>query len=65
MRAARAVQTGMPSLFGQFAVGTATVAVCLLAVVYLHSRSNRLENERNLASWQQLADEVQEPDASE
>ena len=40
-------------------------AVCLLAVVYLHSRSNRLENERNLASWQQLADEVQEPDASE
>ena len=64
LRAARAVQAGMPSLFGQFAIGAATAAVCLLAVVFLHSRSNRLEAERNLASWQQLADEVQDPDAS-
>ena len=62
LRAARAVQAGVPSLFGQFALGTATAAVCLLTVVYLHSRSLRAEEERNLAGWQQLADESDEAD---
>jgi hypothetical protein len=64
LRAARAVQAGVPSLFGQFAIGAATAAICLLTVVYFHSRAIRLAEERNLAGWQQLAAEVQDPDAS-
>jgi hypothetical protein len=62
LRAARAVQAGVPSLFSQFAVGAATAGICLLAVAYFHSRANRLEEERNLAGWQQLAAEVQDLD---
>ena len=42
--------------------GAATAAICLVAVVYLHSRNSRLESERNLAGWQQLADESDEAD---
>jgi hypothetical protein len=62
LRAARAVQHGMPSLFGQFAFGAATAAVCLLTVVYFHSRALRAEEERNLAGWQQLAADLQDFD---
>ena len=65
LRAARAVQASVPTVFGQFAVGAATVAVCLLTVVYLHTRANRLAEERNLAGWQQLAAEVQDPESSQ
>lgn len=64
LRAARAVQSGMPSLFGQFAVGAATAGICLLAVVYFHSRAKSLEEERNLAGWQRLAAEVQDLDGT-
>ena len=64
LRAARSVQSGMPSLFGQFAVGAATAGICLLAVVYFHTRANRIEEERNLAGWQRLAAEVQDLDAT-
>ena len=62
LRAARAVQAGVPSLSGQFALGAATAAICLLTVVYFHSRSLRLEEERNLAGWQQLAVDAQDLD---
>ena len=64
LRAARALPSSMPSLLDQFAFGAATVALCLVTVVVVHSRSNRLENERNLAGWQQLADEAQEFDVN-
>jgi hypothetical protein len=64
LRAARVVQNGMPSLFGQFAIGAATAGVCLLAVVYFHSRATRLEDERNLAGWQNLVAEVQDLDST-
>jgi hypothetical protein len=50
------------TLWEQFAFGAATAAICLVAVVYLHSRNSRLESERNLAGWQQLADESEEAD---
>ena len=62
MRAARDLKTSVPSFFDQFALGAATVAVCLVAVFVVHSRSNRLEEERALARWQQLAAEAQEFD---
>lgn len=59
LRTARMRAAGAP-LLEQFAFGAATAAVCLVAAVYLHSRSSRLENERNLAGWQQLAAEADE-----
>lgn len=60
LRAARALPERMPSLPGQFAVGAATAGFCLLAVVFFHSRATQLEDERNLAGWQQLAAEAQD-----
>ncbi|MEY2879183.1 MAG: hypothetical protein RLZZ15_1563 [Verrucomicrobiota bacterium] len=62
--ALRVARAGVPSLFSQFAVGAATGAACLVAVVYFHSRSTRLQEERNLADWQRLAAEVQDLDAT-
>ncbi|MBI4625899.1 MAG: hypothetical protein HY736_22090 [Verrucomicrobia bacterium] len=59
LRAARQIP-GVPSLRDQFAFSAATVALCVLTVVFIHSRSVRLEDERNLAGWEQLADEVQD-----
>lgn len=62
LRAARALPQAVPSLADQLMLGAATAAICLLAVVYLHSRNDRLESERNLAGWQQLADEADDLD---
>jgi hypothetical protein len=61
LRAARDLPRRV-TLLEQLAFGAATAALCLMAVVYLHSRNLRLENERNLAGWQQLADEAGELD---
>lgn len=62
LRAVRALPSSVPSLLDQFAFGAATAAVCLLAVVFLHLHNTRLEEARNLASWQQLADVAQDLD---
>ena len=62
LAAARALPKAVPSLIDQLAFGAATAAVCLAAVVYVHSRSIRLQNERNLAGWQQIADEADDLD---
>ena len=62
LRAARALPSNVPSLLDQAAFGAVTVAICLLAVVFLHVRQTRLEEARNLASWQQLADVAQDLD---
>jgi len=51
---------GVPALLDQFAFSAATAAVCLVAVVLAHSLSVRIEDERNLAGWQQLADVLEE-----
>src|ERR1043165_8811010 len=61
LRAARELKV-VPSIFDQFVLGAATVAVCLVAVFVLHNRSSRIEEERALAGWQQLAAEAQEFD---
>jgi len=54
LRAARAA-ADMPSLGSQFALSAATVAVCLGAVLFVHERSAKAADERNLAEWQQMA----------
>jgi hypothetical protein len=61
MRAARALPGSM-TLREQLTFGAATAAICLLAVVFLHTRNTSLENERNLAGWQQLANEADDLD---
>lgn len=62
LRAARAFPAKVPSLFDQFALGAATVAVCLAAAVTLDFRSQRIQDERALASWEELAQEASPPD---
>jgi len=62
LRAARALPASVPSLRDQVAYGAVTLAVCFAAVVFLHMRKNQLEEARNLASWQQLADAAQDFD---
>lgn len=59
-RVLRAIRAEVPSLFGQLALSAATAACCLLAVIYISNRSTRLENERSLADWQQLAADAQD-----
>lgn len=54
LRAARQLP-GVPSLLDQFAFSLGTAAVCALAVYFFHARSSQLEDERNLARWQQIA----------
>ncbi len=61
LRAARHIP-GVPSVFGQLALGTGTAALCLFGVVFLHSQIIRIEEQRNLAGWEQLAAEVQDVD---
>ena len=58
-RVLRAVRIELPSFSSQVAFSAATTAICLFAVLYLHERSTRLENERNLADWQQVEAEAQ------
>lgn len=61
LRAARELKM-VPSAFDQFVLGAATVAVCLVAVFVMHNHSARVEEERALARWQQLAAETQDFD---
>lgn len=53
---------GVPSLLDQFVFSVGTATVCALAVFFLHSQQREKENERNLASWQQIAMVVQDAD---
>ena len=64
LRAARDLKANVPSLFDQFAFSAATAAVCVLAAVIVHSRSAALEDERNLAQWQQIAQQVADVETS-
>ncbi|HWA09043.1 MAG TPA: hypothetical protein VG838_06200 [Opitutaceae bacterium] len=65
LRAVRsAIPAEIPSFSSQFALSAATLAICLAAVVYVHDRNNRLENERNLADWERLVADAQDLDSS-
>ncbi len=61
LRAARALPGGI-TLREQLTFGAATAAICLAAVVLFHARKANQENERNLAGWQQLANEADDLD---
>ena len=61
LRAARGLRRG-PSVFDQLVFGAATAAVCMASVLFMHARTNHLEEERKLAGWQQLVAEAQEDD---
>lgn len=54
LRAAREIP-GVPSLLDQFAFSVGTAAVCALGFFFFDAQLAKLENERNLASWQQMA----------
>lgn len=62
LRAARQLP-GVPSFADQFFFSVGTAAVCALAVFFFHARSSQLEDERNLASWQQIAMSAVDEDA--
>lgn len=62
LRAARALPEKIPSLLDQFTLGAATVAVCVVAVLAVHTHSTQVEEERALASWQALAAEANDFD---
>lgn len=48
-----------PTLTSQVLVSLATAAVCLVAIYMVDAHLTKLETARNLAGWQQLADEVE------
>jgi hypothetical protein len=54
LRAARRVP-GVPSFIDQLAFSLGTAAVCALAIFFLKAHSAQVEDERNLAQWQQIA----------
>src|SRR5688572_2199668 len=54
LRAARELP-GLPSLTDQFALSLGTAAICALAVFFFQDQTSQREDERNLASWRQLA----------
>lgn len=60
-RVLRAVRAGIgrPSFGGQLALGAATLACLIISVVLFHERSTRSQDERSLASWEELANESQ------
>jgi len=57
LQAARRIP-GVPTLLDQFALSAVTAAACLFAVVLAHSLRVQLEDDRNLAGWQEIADEL-------
>jgi hypothetical protein len=56
--AARAVTE--PSFSSHFFLSAVTAAACLLTVVFVHQRTNTVEDARNLAAWQEIVSETQE-----
>jgi hypothetical protein len=62
LRAAR-ILPGVPSLKDQFAFAFATAVLCIAATLFFHSRNTALEDQRNLASWKQIAMAAEDPDS--
>lgn len=63
LRAARELP-GMPSLLDQFTFSVGTAAVCALAIFFFDRQTTKIEDDRNLASWQQLAAVAVDDDVS-
>ncbi len=60
LRAARTPDgLATPAILSQFAYSAAAATVCLLLVVFVHTRSAQAESARNLAHWEAIAAEAQ------
>ncbi len=64
LRAARAA-ADLPSFGTQVIWSAATAAACVVAVFFLHERSVRQADDRNLAEWRQLVAGADEFDSGE
>lgn len=62
LRAARRIP-GLPSFSEQLAFSFGTAAVCALLAFLIDSSYTEQQNERNLASWKQIAMAVQDIDS--
>lgn len=62
LQAARRIP-GSPSLADQFVLSMGTAAVCVLLFLLFQAGMARLEDDRNLESWQQIADQAQDDDS--
>ncbi|MEO6005929.1 MAG: hypothetical protein ABIZ04_12445 [Opitutus sp.] len=56
LRAARAVA---PTFFSQCILSAATASLCFVVVTFVHTRVTENETARNLAGWEQLANETE------
>jgi hypothetical protein len=66
--AARVIQAarklpGAPSLADQFVLSMGTAAVCVLLFLLFQAGMARMEDDRNLETWQQIADQAQDDDS--
>ena len=62
LQAARRIP-GAPSLADQFVLSMGTAAVCVLLFLLFQAGMARIEDDRNLESWQQIADQAQDDDS--
>ena len=54
---------GAPSIADQFVLSMGTAAVCVLLFLLFQAGMARIEDDRNLESWQQIADQAQDDDS--
>lgn len=55
LRAARSATGAAPSLFGPLVLSAAMAMLCFLAVAVFHSEQVRVQSDRSLADWQNIA----------
>ena len=58
-RTLRAAREIAPTFGSQIMLSAATVAVCLTAIFFVHTRQTANETARNLAGWEAIAMEVE------
>jgi len=54
-RAVRASRTAACTPMGQFFLSATTTTICVAAVMLFFFQTTRVENNRNLAGWQEIA----------
>jgi hypothetical protein len=54
-RAARAARKAASTPSGHFFLSATTATLCVAAVVLIFSQTTRIESNRNLAGWQEIA----------
>lgn len=58
-RTLRAARDMAPTFVSQCVLSAATAAVCIAAIVFVHSRQTASETARNLAGWEAIAVEME------